>query len=197
MSCPDRSFYLRPTEIVAKELIGKRLVRILEDRSNHRRERLSGIIVETEAYGEADDRASHAYRGLTIRNSPMFGEVGRTYVYFIYGNHFCLNVSARSDERRAGAVLLRALEPCEGIHIMNKLRNSQNIHDLTSGPGKICQGMDISKSQNYLDMTDPQSELRIEYAKEDCIRDIAVTQRVRVRYATNKKWRFAFNPVPT
>jgi DNA-3-methyladenine glycosylase len=195
MSCPDRSFYLRPTEIVAKELIGKRLVRILEDRSIHRLKRLSGIIVETEAYGEADDRASHAYRGLTIRNSPMFGEVGRTYVYFIYGNHFCLNVSARSDERRAGAVLLRALEPCEGIHIMNKLRNSQNIHDLTSGPGKICQAMDISKSQNYLDMTDPQSELRIEYVKEDCIREIAVTQRVRVRYATNKKWRFAFNPV--
>jgi len=167
----------------------------LEDRSDNRLERLSGIIVETEAYGEADDRASHAYRGLTIRNSPMFGEVGRTYVYFIYGNHFCSNVSARSDERRAGAVLLRALEPCEGIHIMNKLRNSQNIHDLTSGPGKICQAMDISKSQNYLDMTDPQSELRIEYVKEDCIREIAVTQRVRVRYATNKKWRFAFNPV--
>jgi DNA-3-methyladenine glycosylase len=80
MSCPDRSFYLRPTEIVAKELIGKRLVRILEDRSNHRLERLSGIIVETEAYGEADDRASHAYRGLTFRNRPMFGEVGMTSV---------------------------------------------------------------------------------------------------------------------
>jgi DNA-3-methyladenine glycosylase len=197
MSCPDRSFYLRPTEIVAKELIGKRLVRIFEDRNNLKLERLSGIIVETEAYGEADDRASHAYGGLTIRNSPMFGEVGRTYVYFIYGNHFCLNVSARSDERRAGAVLLRALEPCEGIHIMNQLRNSQSIHDLTSGPGKICQAMDISKSQNYLDMTDPQSELCIEYGKEDCIRDIAVTQRVRVRYETKKKWRFAFNPVPS
>ncbi len=194
MSCPDRSFYLRPTEIVAKELIGKRLVRILEDRSNHRLERLSGIIVETEAYGEADDRASHAYRGLTIRNSPMFGEVGRTYVYFIYGNHFCLNVSARSDKLKAGAVLLRALDPYEGIQTMKRLRSSQSIYSLTSGPGKICQAMSISKSQNYLDMTDPQSEIHIEFGKENCTNDIVVTERIGVRYAIKNKWRFAYNP---
>lgn len=181
---------------MAQDLLGKKLVRIITNK-NKKRIKISGIIVETESYGFKNDQASHAFKGITKGNQVMFGPVGRSYVYFIYGNHFCLNVSARSDERRAGAVLLRALEPCEGIHIMNKLRNAQSIHDLTSGPGKLCQAMDISRSQNYLDMTDPQSELRIEYVKEDCMRDIAVTRRVRVRYATNKKWRFAFNPVPS
>jgi DNA-3-methyladenine glycosylase len=170
-------------------------VRNIENRFNHQPERLSGIIVETEAYGAANDRASHAYRGLTIRNSPMFGEVGRAYVYFIYGNHFCLNVSARSDELKAGAVLLRALDPYEGIQTMKRLRSSQSIYSLTSGPGKICQAMDISKSQNYLDMTDPQSEIHIEFVKENCTNDIVVTERIGVRYAIKKKWRFAYNPV--
>jgi DNA-3-methyladenine glycosylase len=189
---------LRPTQDVAKELIGKKLVRNLEgnDGSTNRRERLSGIIVETEAYGAADDRASHAYKGLTVRNRPMFGEVGKAYVYFIYGNHFCINVCARSNNQRAGAVLIRALEPREGIRTMMRLRNSQSIHNLTSGPGRICQAMNISKSQNYLDMTDGQSEIHIEFGKESCDINTIVTGRVRIRYATEKKWRFVFNPFP-
>jgi DNA-3-methyladenine glycosylase len=195
LSCPGRLFYSRPTQIVAKELIGKKLVRNIENRFNHQLERLSGVIVETEAYGATNDRASHAYRGLTVRNSPMFGEVGRAYVYFIYGNHFCLNVSARSDKLKAGAVLLRALDPYEGIQTMKRLRSSQSIYSLTSGPAKICQAMSISKSQNYLDMTDPQSEIHIEFGKENCTNDIVVTERIGVRYAIKKKWRFAYNPV--
>jgi DNA-3-methyladenine glycosylase len=170
-------------------------VRNIENRFNHQPERLSGIIVETEAYGAINDRASHAYRGLTIRNSPMFGEVGRAYVYFIYGNHFCLNVSARSDKLKAGAVLLRALDPYEGIQTMKRLRSSRSIYSLTSGPGKICQAMSISKSQNYLDMTDPRSEIHIEFGKENCTNDIVVTERIGVRYAIKKKWRFAYKSV--
>jgi DNA-3-methyladenine glycosylase len=195
LSCPDRSFYLRPTQDVAKELIGKKLVRNLKDGSMNRPERLSGIIIETEAYGAADDRASHAYRGITVRNRPMFGEVGMAYIYFIYGNHFCLNVSAHSNNQTAGAVLIRALEPCEGVCTMKRRRNSQSIHNLTSGPGRICQAMNISKFQNYLDMTDAQSEIHIEFGKECCDSDIVVTERVRIKYATEKKWRFIFDPV--
>ena len=170
-------------------------MRNIENRVNHQPERLSGIIVETEAYGAANDRASHAYRGLTVRNSPMFGEVGRAYIYFIYGNHFCLTVSARSDKLKAGAVLLRALDPYEGIQTMKRLRSSRSIYSLTSGPGKICQAMSISESQNYLDMTDPRSEIHIEFGKANCTNDIVVTERIGVRYAIKKKWRFAYNPV--
>jgi len=107
VSCQNSSFYQRPTEVVAKDLVGKKLVRTI--RNNKKHFRLAGIIVETEAYGYSDDLASHAYVGPTDRNKVMFGNVGRAYVYFTYGNHFCLNVSARRSKAEAGAVLIRGL----------------------------------------------------------------------------------------
>jgi DNA-3-methyladenine glycosylase len=195
LNCPDRSFYSRSTQDVARELIGKKLVRLTHDIYSKKLERLCGIITETEAYGFRDDRASHAYRGLTARNISMFGEVGKAYVYFVYGNHFCLNVSAHSDKVKAGAVLIRALNPCEGIHTMERLRNFVTLPGLTSGPGKICQAMDIDKSQNALDMTDLRSEIHIEFAIEDVIKDVVETERIGIRYATNKKWRFVCNRI--
>jgi DNA-3-methyladenine glycosylase len=193
MICPGKSFYSRPTQLVARELIGKKLVRLTHGILCKRLERLSGIIVETEAYGYTNDRASHAYRGLTSRNMPMFGQVGRAYIYFIYGGYFCINISAHSDKVRAGAVLVRALEPCEGVHIMKRLRNCRTLYDLTSGPGKICQAMDVNRSQNSLDMTDPKSEIHIEFGEEDITRDIVATERIGIKYATRKKWRFVCN----
>jgi DNA-3-methyladenine glycosylase len=188
--CPGESFYSRPTHLVARELIGKKLVRLRRDISSQSPERLSGIIIETEAYGHTNDRASHAYRGLTTRNMSMFGEVGRAYVYFIYGNHFCFNISAHSDNVNAGAVLLRALKPCEGVHTMKKLRNTRSLNDLNSGPGKICQALNINRSQNSLDMTDHQSEIHIEFAREDIIKDVIASERIGIKYATKKRWRF-------
>ena len=89
--CLDQSFFSRPTDLVAKELLGNRLVRLTGSKKNGI-ERLSGIIVETEAYGSNDNLISHLHKGLTSRNAVMFGEVGRAYVYFTYGNHFCVNV---------------------------------------------------------------------------------------------------------
>jgi len=191
--CLGKSFYSRPTQLVARELIGKKLVRLTRGIFSKRQERLSGTIVETEAYGYTNDRASHAYRGLTSRNMPMFGQVGRAYIYFIYGSHFCINISAYSDKVKAGAVLVRALEPCEGVHIMRSLRNCGTLYDLTSGPGKICQAMDINRCLNSLDMTDPKSEIHIEFGEEDTTRDIVATERIGIKYATRKKWRFVRN----
>lgn len=193
MICPDKPFYSRPTQLVARELIGKKLVRLTRGISSIRQERLSGTIVETEAYGYTNDRASHAYKGLTSRNRPMFGQVGRAYIYFIYGSHFCINISAHSDKVKAGAVLIRALQPCEGVHIMKRLRNCGTIYDLTSGPGKICQAMDINRSLNSLDMTDLKSEIHIEFGEEDTTRDIVTTERIGIKYANRKKWRFVCN----
>jgi DNA-3-methyladenine glycosylase len=146
--------------------------------------------VETEAYGDTNDRASHAYKGVTFRNRPMFGDVGRTYIYFIYGSHFCMNISAHSNRMKAGAVLIRAIEPCEGVDVMRRLRSSKNIYGLTSGPGKICQAMKINHSLNSLDVTDPRSEIHIEFDKEITKKNVTTTERIGIRYAAKKEWRF-------
>lgn len=178
---------------MARELIGKKLVHLTGKIFCQRQERLSGTIIETEAYGHTNDRASHAYKGLTTRNMPMFGQVGRAYIYFIYGSHFCINVSAHSNKVGAGAVLVRALEPCEGVHIMKGFRKCGTLYDLTAGPGKICQAMDINRSLNSLDMTDPKSEIHIEFGDEDTTKDVVATKRIGIKYATGKKWRFVRN----
>lgn len=187
MSCPPISFYRRPTEVVARDLVGKKLVRTI--RENGRIFRLAGIIVETEAYGYSDDPASHACMGPTARNRVMFGDVGRAYVYFTYGNHFCVNVSARSSTIEAGAVLIRGLEPVEGIEIMKKLRPVDDAFSLTSGPGKLTQALNISSALNGVDMTNPESELHIEFGISKSIR-IMATPRIGITRAVDRKWRF-------
>ncbi|HEX2013792.1 MAG TPA: DNA-3-methyladenine glycosylase [Nitrososphaera sp.] len=184
--CPDRQFYSRPTAAVARDLVGMKLVRTLE--SGAANLRIAGIIVETEAYGHTNDGASHARIGATKRNSVMFGAVGRAYVYFAYGNHYCVNVSARSREVNAGAVLIRALEPVEGIEIMRKLRHNENVLSLASGPGKLTQALNITGSCNGVDMTDPDTDLHIEYGSTP--RQIIATQRIGIARGTAKKWRF-------
>jgi DNA-3-methyladenine glycosylase len=182
VSCLTGSFYTRPTDIVASDLVGRRLVRTI---NNHR---LAGIIVETEAYGYSDDAASHARMGITGRNAVMFGDVGRAYVYFTYGNHYCLNVAARSGNAEAGAVLIRGLEPVEGIDVMKQLRPVEDIFSLTSGPGKLTQALGIDSLLNGADMTDPQSELRMESGKKP--RNVVATPRIGITKAAERTWRF-------
>jgi DNA-3-methyladenine glycosylase len=186
MSCPPHSFYRRRTEVVARELVGKRLVRIF--RRNGRALRLAGTIVETEAYGYNDDLASHACMGPTVRNRVMFGEVGRAYVYFTYGNHFCVNVSARSSRIEAGAVLIRGLEPVEGVDTMRQFRPVDDTFSLTSGPGKLTQALSITSVLNGADMTNPDSELHIEFGAKP--RRILATPRIGITRASDKEWRF-------
>ena len=128
-----RDFYDRDTIVVARELLGMRLVRIVDGV-----ERI-GRIVEVEAYLGPHDRASHSARGLTPRNQPMFGPPGHAYVYFIYGMYYCMNV-VTEREGHASAVLLRAIEPVK------------NIADRTCGPGLLCRAMGIDKRLNAHDL---------------------------------------------
>jgi DNA-3-methyladenine glycosylase len=147
----SRSFYNRSTLTVARDLIGARLIRILDGR------KLVGLITETEAYISQKDLACHAKAGLTPRTAVMFGEPGHAYVYFTYGNHWMLNVVTE----RAGfpaAVLIRAIQPLEGLEVMLERRNGRN----TFGPGKVCQAMGITKSENGVDLTKRSGGLWIE-----------------------------------
>lgn len=139
-----RDFYQRSTLLVARDLLGKRLVRI------YRGQRLSGLIVETEAYIGEDDKASHAARGITPRNAVMYGPPGHAYVYFTYGMHFCLNLVTEGEGFPA-AVLLRALVPSEGIETMRRRRNG---HPLADGPAKLCQALAIDKRSNGDDVVE-------------------------------------------
>ena len=188
MSCQNSSFYQRPTEVVAKDLLGKKLVRTIRNNNNNMQFRLAGIIVETEAYGYSDDLASHAYVGPTGRNKIMFGDVGKAYVYFTYGNHFCLNVSARRSKVEAGAILIRGIEPVEGIELMRQFRPVDDIYSLTSGPGKLTQALNITSLLNGTDMTNSESEIYIEFGKRP--KRIVTTPRIGITRALEKEWRF-------
>jgi DNA-3-methyladenine glycosylase len=183
--CSD--FYARSTVVVARDLLGKTLVRLIPCDYN-KTKRISGTIVETEAYGFTNDPASHAYRGLTFRNSAMFGDVGRAYIYFTYGSQFCVNVSARSSKVKAGAVLIRALQPLQGIDEMKAFRKTDDMLYLTSGPGKLSQALNIGLSLNGYDITDARSELHIEYGINPA--SIVETSRIGIRLGIDKKWRF-------
>lgn len=194
-----RDFYLRETVEVAKELLGKSLVRHLREHVY-----LEGRIVEVEAYRGRDDPASHAYRGLTDRNKIMFGKVGLAYIYVIYGFHYCLNVSARERSEEAGAVLLRAIEPIEGTSHM--LRNRELEDDpqsikrmkqgmppvqITNGPGKLTKAMKITRKLNGEDFTNDASEIFIcNQPREDAKLEICSTPRIGVNKGKDKLWRF-------
>lgn len=146
-----RSFYNRPTLTVARELIGARLVRILDG------VKLVGVISETEAYVGEDDLACHAKAGLTKRTAPMYGPPGHAYVYFTYGNHWMLN-AVTEREGFPAAVLIRAIQPLEGVDVMMERRQGRD----TLGPGKLTQALGITKSENNADLTEANSPLRIE-----------------------------------
>ena len=148
--------------------------------------KLSGKIVETEAYHGLYDPASHAYGGMTPRNRVMFGEPGHAYVYFTYGMYYCLNVIT---ERKGvpAAVLIRALEPMEGIEIMERRRKKEKPEDLTSGPGKLCQAMGIDKSLNGKDLIG--KIIYVEDRGEKVVKIIS-TNRIGIDEGKEKKWRF-------
>jgi DNA-3-methyladenine glycosylase len=178
-----RKFYNRPTLTVARELLGARLVHI----SNGKK--LVGLITETEAYFGFDDLASHAKAGRTIRTDPMFGEAGHAYIYFTYGNHWMLN-AVTEKEGFPAAVLIRAIQPIEGIELMMKRRQGRD----TFGPGKLTQAMGITKSQNYVDLTESTSPLRIEAGIKIPDKSVTISPRVGLNKTPepwfSKPWRF-------
>lgn len=195
-----RGFYLRPPDVVARSLLGKRLVRNYkpEGGSAGRVERLAGRIVEVEAYLGSDDPAAHAFAGKTARNQVLFGPPGFAYVYFIYGMHFCLNISCE-PEGQAGSVLLRAFEPLEGLRIMARLRGlsqKPNPRLLASGPGRLCQALGITReTHNGIDATSSRSGLHVEddgFVPEE----IAVLPRVGISKAAERPLRFVIAGSP-
>ena len=142
----DRTFFARPTLEVAPDLVGKLLVRRLG------RDVLAGRIVEAEAYLGHPDAASHASRKNPTRARIMFGPPGHAYVYMVYGMYYCLNLVTEPDGA-AGAVLVRAVEPVEGIDVMRRLRGKpMPDRNLTSGPGKLCQAFAVDMGLNGVDL---------------------------------------------
>jgi DNA-3-methyladenine glycosylase len=181
MKVLQRSFYEREPSIVARELLGKILVRRLDS------EILSGKIVETEAYYGEDDPTSKAYKGKKTFNIPMFLSVGKTFIYMVHGN-WLLNIVAH-PKGGVGAVLIRAIEPLQGLESMKKNRNAKNIYDLTSGPGKLTKALAITKELNGVDVTRRGSPLTvIEGLKESF--DVSSSHRVGVKFDLPQELRF-------
>jgi len=182
MELYPHSFYDQETDKVAQALLGARLLRVLPDGS-----RLIGRIVETEAYLGPDDGASHARRGRTPRTEVMFGPVGHAYVYFTYGMHWMLNVVARRN-LAAGAVLIRAVEPLEGVEIMRCHRNGRPDRELTNGPAKLAQALNVTGAQNRLDLCDPAGPLFIAQALPGWDNQVSAGPRIGIQYAP-EPWR--------
>lgn len=167
----ERDFFSRPTLIVAEALLGARLVRIDNG------QRISGIIVETEAYCGETDLACHARIGRTPRTVVMYGPPGHAYVYFTYGIHWMLNVVTETEGFPA-AILIRSIIPDEGIELISRRRHPQPTKDWTNGPAKICQALNITGSFNDVDMCADQRKLFFE--ESNLIRNIIVKRGARV-----------------
>ena len=176
-----RAFFNRDPRIVSRELLGKLIVR------REGRKQLAGRIVEVEAYLGAGDLAAHAAAGHTARNAVLWGSPGHAYVYFIYGVHYCLNISCL-PAGDAGCVLIRALEPVSGLFEMAKARELANLdltsmrdlRKLSSGPGKLCEALGITRPRdNDKDMLSPKSDLQV-MSDGFRVQEVAVTQRIGI-----------------
>ena len=186
MTTLPRVFYDRDTLAVARDLLGCRLVHDTPEG------RIAGRIVEVEAYHGEDDPACHAAAGRTPRTDPLYGRPGCAYVYFIYGMYHCFNVVTRA-EGQPSAVLVRALEPLEGIDAMRARRASRRSADpqrlpateIANGPGKLCDALGITLAQNRFDLT--RSLLRIEAGEPP--ESIVWTPRVGISVGTDRFWR--------
>lgn len=188
-----RAFFEAPPERVARRLLGKVLAR--RARSGW----VAGRIVEVEAYlgphQQTPDPAAHTHRGPTPRNQVLFGPAGHAYVYFIYGMYSCMNVSCER-EGHGGGVLIRALEPLAGLDLMARNRGlapGAAARELTSGPGRLCQALGITRSaDNGLDLLDPRSPLQL---RDDGVRAgrVLVTARIGIRHAMDLPLRFAIS----
>jgi DNA-3-methyladenine glycosylase len=182
----SRRFYARPSPVVARELLGRLLVRRVGG------ELLVARIVETEAY-QQDDPASHSFRGPTARNEVMFGPAGFLYVYFTYGMHFCMNVvTGRPGE--GSAVLLRAAEPLKGLDAMAKRRGVSAPRLLCSGPARLTQAFGVAREQNGIDVV-AGGELWLGGGREPD-RAVRTGPRVGIRQAAEVPWRFWIDGSP-
>jgi len=181
MKVLPRSFYERDPAKVARELLGKMLVRRLG------RNVLSGKIVETEAYYGENDPASKAYKGRKTFNELMFLDAGKAFIYMVHGN-WLLNIVAH-PKGEVGAVLIRALEPIKGVEIMKAYRGVNDFYALTSGPGKLTRALAITKELNGVDVTDNKSELAVTEGAGESF-DVCASHRIGVRADLPQMLRF-------
>ncbi|HEY2170784.1 MAG TPA: DNA-3-methyladenine glycosylase [Candidatus Angelobacter sp.] len=186
-----RAFFNRDPRIVSRELLGKLIVR------REGRKQLAGRIVEVEAYLGAGDLAAHAAAGHTARNAVIFGPPGHAYVYFIYGVHYCLNISCL-PAGDAGCVLIRALEPVSGVAEMANARgladldleSGRELRKLASGPGKLCEALGITRPRdNGKDMLSAASDLQV-MSDGFRVQEVAVTQRIGITKAAELPLRY-------
>ena len=192
-----RAFFNRDPRIVARELLGKLVVR------SEGRKQLAGRIVEVEAYLGAGDLAAHAASGHTARNAVLWGPPGHSYVYFIYGVHYCLNISCL-PAGDAGCVLIRALEPVSGLREMAKARGMadldltsvRDLRKLASGPGKLCEALGITRPRdNDKDMLSPKSDLQV-MSDGFRVQEVAVTQRIGITKSAEMPLRYIISNSP-
>ena len=182
-----RKFYIRPVLAVAKDLLGKVLIK------SEGKKMFAGRIVEVEAYDGKVDQAAHTYNGKTKRNEVMFNEGGYFYVYFTYGAHFCCNVVTGKKDHGA-AVLIRAVEPLAGIDHMIKnrfnreLRSEKELFNLTSGPGKVCKAFGFDKSHSGFDLTNSSVYLMDQPKLNK--NKIGVSKRIGITRSADLEWRF-------
>jgi DNA-3-methyladenine glycosylase len=188
-----RHFFARPTLSVTRELLGCRLVRCFDGR------RLAGIIVEAEAYIGVQDLACHCRYGRTPRTEVMFGKPSVAYVYFTYGMHWMFNI-VTEHEGFAAAILIRALEPVEGIDAMQARRGLESLKALVSGPAKLTQALRIDRRDNGVDLCARASTLWIESGDQLSPKQIGRSPRIGVSYAPepwrSKPWRFFVKDSP-
>lgn len=182
-----RKFYIRPVLAVAKDLLGKVLIK------SEGKKMFAGRIVEVEAYDGKVDQAAHTYNGKTKRNEVMFNEGGYFYVYFTYGAHFCCNVVTGKKDHGA-AVLIRAVEPLAGIDYMirnrfnRSLRSEKELFNLTSGPGKVCKAFGFDRSHSGLDLTNSSVYLMDQPKLNK--NKIGVSKRIGITRSADLEWRF-------
>lgn len=183
----NRSFYKRELLNVARDLLGKTLVKV------DKKIILAGKIVEVEAYHGDFDKAAHSYGGITKRNEIMFDEGGYLYVYFTYGVHHCCNV-VTGKKGQGTAVLIRAIEPISGINNMirnrfgRRLRNEKELFNLTSGPGKVCQSLGINRKHSGIDLTD--KKIFILDNEKIIDKEIGISKRIGITKSFDLPWRF-------
>ncbi len=184
-----RSFYLRDSITVSKELLGKVIVRRIGQKV------LNARIVETEAYVGEYDPASHAYQKITERNKIMYEQGGMVYVYFIYGNYYCFNIV--SEKKGIGnATLIRAVEPIDGVGIMKKLRGPvKNIYELSNGPAKLCLALNIDKKLYGEDVT-VKGKIFISRSIRNEKVQMITTRRIGLNVGTDFPFRFFIKDNP-
>ena len=188
-----KSFYRRELLDVARNLLGKIIVKAGGNKI------LAGKIVEVEAYHGDSDEAAHSYGGITKRNEIMFEAGGYLYVYFTYGAHHCCNV-VTGKRGKGTAVLIRAVEPIEGIDSMirnrfgRELKNDKEIFNLTSGPGKVCQAFSIDRTHSGTDLTG--NKIFILNGEKNNIKEIGVSKRIGITRSVDLPWRFFIKNSP-